>query len=246
MNNKCIRVGIVNYRNTLPMLFGLHKLEAKGIIQLIKNYPSAIADDLQNGKIDVGLIPVAMIPNIKNGTTIGSHCIASEDTVASVLLFSNVPLQKIETVILDYQSRTSVQLVQILFAKLWKKKVVFVDAHQEYLHQITGSTAGVVIGDRAFENIDKYAYQYDLANGWKQLTGLPFVFAQWVSTIPLTNEFIAQFNAANQEGMAHIHQIVAEQQYTFYDLEKYYTQNISYMMDEAKEKSVQLFLSEIG
>lgn len=243
MDNKCIRVGIVNYLNTLPLLFGLEKMHNASKIVLIKNYPAAIADDLLNGNIDAGLIPIAMIPRLKQAYIIGNYCISSYDTVASVCLFSQVPIENITTVILDYQSRTSVQLVQVLMKQFWKKEVTYLTAKQNFIADIKDNTAAVIIGDRALENLNYYNYCYDLAEAWMQMTGLPFVFALWVSNKELPAEFIAAFDAANAEGLQYIEQIVQAQNYTAYDLQKYYTQNICFTMDDARRKSVELFLS---
>jgi chorismate dehydratase len=242
MSNKCIRVGIVNYRNTLPLLFGLEKMATIGKIILTKDYPSAVADDLKNGKIDIGLIPVAMISQIPNAQIIGNHCISSYEKVASVSLFSNVPIAEIDTVLLDYQSRTSVQLVKVLLKNYWKKEVTFIDASTNYIGEIKGRAAGVIIGDRAFEHKNKFVYEYDLAETWFAMTGLPFVFALWVSTIDLSNNFIIAFDKANAEGLNRLPEIVANAKYAAYDLQKYYTQNICFVMDEDRRKSVEMFL----
>jgi chorismate dehydratase len=242
MSNKCIRVGIVNYKNTLPLIFGLQKMADDGKIELTKNYPSAIADDLQNGKIDIGLIPVAMISQIPNAQIIGKHCIASYQSVASVSLFSQVPIDEIKTIVLDYQSRTSVQLVKILMDKYWKKNVNYVDASDNYIDHLQGTTAGVIIGDRAFEQKGKFAYEYDLAEAWFAMTGLPFVFALWVSTIDLSSDFIHAFDTSNAEGLSMLPEIVAQANYKNYDLYKYYTENICFVMDDDRRRSVELFL----
>jgi chorismate dehydratase len=243
MSNKCIRVGIVNYRNTLPLLFGLEKMALSDKITLTKDYPSAVAEDLKNGKIDIGLIPVAMIPQIPNAQIIGNHCISSYKKVASVSLFSQVPIAQIETILLDYQSRTSVQLVQILFKNYWKKNVKFINASANYIEDIQGKKAGVIIGDRAFEHKNKFAYEYDLAEAWFAYTGLPFVFAVWVSTINLPIDFVSQFDNANAEGLNKLSEIVANANYTAYDLYKYYTENICFVMDDDRKKSMSLFFN---
>ena len=75
-------------------------------IELIKAYPAMIAQDLMDGKIDMGLVPVAVIPLLKEAHLVSKYCIGAESAVASVCIFSDVPMEQIEHVYLDYQSRT--------------------------------------------------------------------------------------------------------------------------------------------
>ena len=84
--------------------------------------PSECADRLLSGATDVGIVPVAILPKLKNYTIVAPFCIGAVGKVASVSLFSDVPLSKIKKIALDYQSRTSVALVQILAEKYWKIK----------------------------------------------------------------------------------------------------------------------------
>jgi chorismate dehydratase len=242
MNNKCIKVGIVNYRNTFPLLVGLEQMQN---IQLIKNYPAAVAQQLLNDTIDIGLVPIAIMPNINKANIIGNYCIASNKVVASVCLFSDVPLEKMDTILLDYQSKTSIQLVQILCREFWKINITFKPADLNYISEIKNNTAGVIIGDRAFEQANQFAYCYDLAEAWQAFTSLPFVFAAWISKHHFSEQFINEFNAANKLGLHDFRSIVAQQHYTHYDLYKYYTENISYELDDTKRKSIALFLQKM-
>ena len=177
-------------------------------ISLIEDYPAMIADRLLNDEIDVGLIPVAMIPALKESHIITDFCIGAEKEVASVAIFSDVPLEQVEKVLLDYQSRTSVNLAKILLKEYWKKDVILEDATLDFRDKIKGTTAGVVIGDRALEQIAISRYMYDLAAAWKDHTGLPFVFAAWVANKQLNDGFIEAFNLANAYGVNHIDEVL--------------------------------------
>jgi len=106
-----IRVGIVSYLNSRPLIYGLQRLPIKDKITLIEEYPALLADMLQKGNIDVGLVPVAIIPELPQSYICGNYCIGSVGDVASVALFSEVPVQQVETIYLDYQSRSSVKIV---------------------------------------------------------------------------------------------------------------------------------------
>jgi chorismate dehydratase len=87
---------------------------------------------------------------------------------------------------------------------------------------------------------------YDLGSEWRLITGLPFVFAAWVSTKPLPDHFIEAFDNANAMGLEHIDEIVRETAFDLYDLKKYYTLHLSYQLDNNKRKGMERFLRCIG
>ncbi len=237
----------MSYLNTKPLLYGIKRSELIDEIELMEEYPSAIASMLLEDKIDVGLVPVAIIPKLKEAHIITDVCIGAVGEVASVCLFSEVPIEQVERVLLDYQSRTSVALFKILLKEYWKKDVVFEDAKPNYQQDIKGTTAGVVIGDRALAQRSVSPYIYDLATAWQQHTGLPFVFAAWVANKQLPTSFIKSFNQANLLGLQHIKEVIAEQgDYPVYNLETYYTKNISYDLTDEKRKGLALFLQKLN
>lgn len=211
-------------------------------MELSEAYPAAIARQLLQDEIDVGLVPVAIIPKMKEAHIISDYCIGATGPVASVGLYSECPLQEIQSVYLDHQSRTSIALAKILFQKYWKMQPAFLNADENYMEKISGTTAGIVIGDRALVLRKKIAYAYDLAEAWIGMTGLPFIFAAWVANKKLPGGFIRQFNNANQYGIENIETAITENPYELYDLKTYYTENISYILDEDKKKGLALFL----
>jgi chorismate dehydratase len=237
-----IRVGAVSYLNTKPLLYGIQNSEIIQDIELTIEYPSRIAAMLLNDEIDLGLIPVAVIPQMHEYYINGDYCIGSNGPVASVCLFSEVPLEEIERVLLDYQSRTSVQLARVLLKEHWKIDPELVDAGMDFRRQIKGSTAGVVIGDRALEQRQLSPYIYDLGDAWKALTGLPFVFAAWISNKPLDPGFIRSFNEANRLGVDQIDAVVAENPYPLFNLHDYFTKYLDYKLDDSKRKGLDQFL----
>jgi chorismate dehydratase len=240
---KKIKVGAVSYLNTKPLLYGIERSqELKEQIELIKDYPSKIATQLLDGTIDVGLVPVAVIPKMKEYHIISDYCIGAEGDVASVCLFSDVELDKVEKILLDYQSKTSVALCKVLLKDYWKKHIMLEDAKQDFSEEIGGTTAGVLIGDRALRQRRKSKYIYDLGSEWKRFTGLPFVFAAWISNKKLPENFIHLFNERNSEGLNDINAVIKENDFADYDLHTYYTHNISYTLTAEKLKGMHLFL----
>ena len=240
---KKIKVGIVSYLNARPLVYGLKLPPIVNDIELIEDTPARLAELLSNNEIDIGLVPVAAIPELEKYFIAGDYCIATETEVASVCLFSEVPLHKIGTVYLDYQSRSSVVLLKWLIKEYWGIHPEIIQATDDsYRKKIQGTTAGLVIGDRAFEQRKISTFIYDLASEWRYITGLPFVFAAWISIKPLPLSFIQQFNEANAIGLNHIDEIVEALQFELFDLKKYYRLHLSYVLDERKKKGMELFL----
>ena len=244
--DKKIKVGVVSYLNTRPLVYGLKRPPINDDIELIEDTPAQLAELLINDKIDIGLIPTASLPNLKEYFISGDYCIGTETQVASVCLFSEVPLDKIERVYLDYQSRSSVALLKWLMKEYWDIHPGMIEATDDsYRDKIKGATAGLVIGDRAFEQRKISTYIYDLASEWKAITGLPFVFAAWISNKQLPIDFIKKFNEANAIGLDHIDEIVSTEHFELFDLKKYFTVHLSYKLDEQKKKGMELFLQYI-
>ena len=237
-----IRVAAVDYLNTKPLIYGFEKGRMNDRMELVVDYPAEIARMLLNDEVDLGLVPVATIPAMKEYHIISDYCIGCNGEVASVCLFSDVPMEQITSVVLDYQSRTSVALFKILLKEHWKISPELLAGSPGYEEKIQGSNAGLVIGDRALKQRKRSAYIYDLGIAWKEMTGLPFVFAAWVSNKALPQSFIAPFNTATGEGFDHLEEIVAANPFEEYDLHTYYTKNIDYKMDDEKRKALDLFL----
>lgn len=241
-----IRVAAVSYLNTKPLIYGFAGSELMNEMELLQDFPARVAQQLIDGAVDVALVPVAVIPQIPGAEIISDFCIGASQPVASVCLFSEVPLEKITSVYLDYQSRTSVALLQLLLREKWKLQPELIPAEPGFEKSITGSRAGLVIGDRAFEQLQHAPYVYDLAEHWQEWTGLPFVFAAWVANKPLPSSFKTAFNQATGKGLQHLDEIIREVNYHTYDLHTYYTQNIDYILDEPKRKGLALFLQKIA
>jgi chorismate dehydratase len=239
-----IRIGAVSYLNTKPLLYGLQQESIRDQVEIHLDYPANIAAMLENDLIDVGLVPVAIIPRLKEFHIISDYCIGCDGPVGSVAIFSESPLEKVSSILLDYQSRTSVMLGRILVKNFWNLDPEFINANgEDFLLEIKDDVAGLVIGDRALRQKKQSMYMYDLGQAWKAYTGLPFVFAAWVSNKRLPADFISLFNAANAFGIENIDKVIALEQNPASDLKSYYTRNISYALDEEKKSGLKLFLT---
>lgn len=244
-----IKISAVSYLNTKPFLHGLYISSVKNKIKLTQDTPAQSAQKLLTGEIDIGLVPIAVIPQLKNPQIVSPFCIGANGKVKTVCLFSEVPLEEINTIYLDYQSRTSVLLVQLLMKEYWKKNVTFLPALEGYENSIKNNIAAVIIGDRAIANLGKYAYEYDLAEAWKQYTDLPFVFAAWVSNKEIELDFLDDFNAALQIGWSNRSQLLEQyKNYNspYFSVKEYWSSNIQYELDSDKKQALELFLKKIN
>jgi len=238
-----MKIAAVSYINTLPFIYGLEKSNLINNIELSTYIPSICGEKLINNEVDLGLIPVAILPKLKEYYIVSEYCIGAKDKVDSVFLFSDVPLNKIKNIILDYQSQSSNNLTKVLCKNYWKITPKFINAHDNYQAEIIDNTAGIVIGNRALKDKNKYKYVYDLAYEWKQFTGKQFVFALWVSNKKLNESFINKFNNALKLGINNINVLKNNTSYlTDAEFNNYLTKNIDYIFDSNKKESLNLFL----
>ena len=243
-----LKISAVSYLNTIPFIHGLKQSELIKIIDLQLDYPSICAEKLINGIVDLALVPVAVIPKLKEAHIISDYCIGANGAVDTVCLYSDVPIEEIESIVLDYQSRTSVALLKILLNEYWQLNPELKKANVGFEENIKGNHAALVIGDRAFALNTKYAYIYDLSAIWKKMTGLPFVFAAWVANKKLPQDFIVSFNKALEKGLSNIDKALALEGDSYPNCENpedYLNNKISYNLDIEKQKGMELFLKKV-
>ena len=242
-----IKVAAVSYLNTIPFLYGIENSKSlSSQLDLRLEYPSKCADLLKSGAVDLALIPVAEIPNIPSAEIIGDYCIGANGKVNTVMLYSDCPLNEIQSIALDYQSRTSVMLARVLVKNFWNIEVSFVETTEGYIASISGNRAGVVIGDRAFDLNGNFRYAYDLAEEWFKFTELPFVFACWVANKPLESSFINEVSEALKVGLESKEKAILDweqKENSSIDLKSYLNSDISYEFDDAKKLALKKFLA---
>jgi len=130
-----IRVGLVRYRNTLPLAVGL---EERLEVSLHPGDPSAVARDLAAGRLDVGLVPVAALATHPEWPVVRGLGIASCGPVASVLLLSRKPLAEAQRLVIDPASRTSNILAQLWLRRSLHRKIEVVDGGQDLENRLEG------------------------------------------------------------------------------------------------------------
>ena len=244
-----IKISAVSYLNTIPFIHGLKQSGLINSIDLMLDYPSICADKLINRDVDLALVPVAIIPELKEAHIISDYCIGSNGAVDTVCLYSDVPITEINSIALDYQSRTSVALLKILLNEYWQLNPELKIADIGFEKNIKDNNAALVIGDRAFKLNSKHKYIYDLSSIWKEMTGLPFVFAAWVTNEKLPQDFIVDFNKALKNGLSDIDAALNKKWNNYTLCEKpndYLNNQISYVLDAEKKKGMELFLSKVA
>jgi len=243
------KIVAVNYSNTFPFVYGIEKSGLMEAYDLQLLHPVGCAEAFISGEADIALLPVGALNLLPEHKIITDMCIGAVQQVKSVLLVSHKPLQEIKSIALDTESATSVRLCKVLAANFWniapRFQAVQVKNHADFPEM----DAFVVIGDKAFELAPRFEYGYDLAEEWFKFTGLPFVFAVWVSQPDVNLVLIRKLNAALHYGVDHIPEVVEhfrEQFHGNFDLTYYLTKSIDYRFDEMKKKSLEKFMGYVA
>jgi len=243
-----LKISAVSYLNTKPFLYGLERTSVKDKIDLCLDIPSVCAQKLLDKEVDLGLVPVAILPKMEKSYIISDYCIGAVGAVRTVCLLSHRPIETVKRVYLDYHSRTSAQLSQYLLKNYWKITPEILQAPQGYEKNIASDTAALIIGDRVVDFEENFAYQYDLAELWQKHTNYPFVFAVWASHRPISEELQQELNTAFGLGMQHLPAIAHQFNHPSpnFDVYEYYTKYISYNFDAAKRNALCYFLQQIA
>ncbi len=236
------KVSVVSYLNSKVFIKGLVP-NALNEFDISLDIPSLCAQKLIENTVDIGLIPIAVIPEISNASIISNYCISADGAVNSVFLFSNTELQKINKIYLDKHSRTSNLLCIILASEYWKLKVVFTDENFDEISLKEGE-GFVLIGDRTFDKVNTFTTQIDLAEHWKAFTGLPFVFAAWVSNKEIEESILQKFNHLLQNGFQFLEDVISENKLSYFDVNDYLKNKIEYNLTDEKRKAIELYLKK--
>jgi chorismate dehydratase len=248
LSRDLVKISAVSYLNTFPFVYGIRESGLLHNFSLELDVPSVCAEKLKNGSVDIALVPVAALPEIGGLNYISDFCIGAVGEVKTVLLLSKVPREKIRKVHLDFDSRTSVELVKVLARHHWR-------IHPQWENLQAGRAASpedieslVAIGDKTFLIRKNFPYVYDLAAEWIRFTGLPFVFAVWVSRVKLPDEVLQQFTEALSFGILHKKDCInyfRDRLPACEDCLSYLEHNISYEFDERKRQGLGKFLEYI-
>jgi chorismate dehydratase len=229
-----LRISIVQYLNTAPLVWGFTNGTLRGKYDLSFTVPSQCAEDLRTGRADVAILPAIEYQRIPGLVILPDMAIASKNQVRSLLIVANKPIEQVKTFALDRSSRSTQTLTRILFAEKWKTTPEFFEALPDLSEMLQQADAALLIGDPALriavgiENdswpgapgqtvcqaaalgitSSELLYVYDVVGEWQALTGLPAVLAIWAARRELaTPEVTADFIASRDFGLSRIGEI---------------------------------------
>lgn len=200
------RVGSVSYLNAKPLIYGL---EADDDIRLSLEVPSRLLAGLESGEFDVALLPVIDYQRFGGLRLLLSGGIGSNGATLTVRIFSAVPIREIQCLACDTDSHTSVALARIILAERYDRRPEFIPLSRVATNDQT--TARLLIGDKVVcEEPQGLPHQIDLGHEWKELTGLPFVFAAWIARAGVRlGDLSERLRKAKARGLANVDEIIA-------------------------------------
>jgi chorismate dehydratase len=202
-----VRLGAVSYLNAEPTV---HGLEREPGFRVERDLPARVAERLQAGEVDLGLVPsieyafgrYAIVPGV---------AIASRGPVRSVRLFHRGPLERVRRVALDTSSRTSAGLVRVLLNARLGRDPEYLPMAPGLDAMLSAADAALLIGDPALD-LASDVDALDLGEEWARLTGLPFVYAFWAGPEGVVDGAgVARLQLALASGLASLAEIARRQ-----------------------------------
>jgi chorismate dehydratase len=246
-----MRIAASTYLNSAPLVYSFTQGFLRKRYDFIGDEaPSRCAEMLRAGECEIALIPVIELQRIPGLRIAPEIAVASKKRVRSVLIASRRPLEEVRRLTLDPASRTSQTLVKILFLRRYGFLPECAERAMGPLVEVRklfdDADAALVIGDPAMRleasasGLDLKIY--DLAEEWRAMTGLPFVFAVWAARqdvcdrAPGLPSLVDDLIAAKREGVDHIEQIAtqyaSELELPRSELVDYLSQNVNYDLDD--------------
>jgi chorismate dehydratase len=258
------RISIVKYLNSVPLAWGILEGPQKESFEPVLSTPAECADQLAKGTVDIGLIPSIEFQRIKGSRIVPGPAVAALYQVRSVILVSVVPLWKVKTVACDSGSRTSVALSRIIFDDFYHIHPDFRPSEPNLANMLAQNDAALLIGDNALKFMEENDQPnlesqkpllrlgseplevFDLAERWRFLTGLPFVFAFWAVRDGFKDAgLVDKLKASRDFGVANIPAISEKYseplQIKAEFLRAYLEKNVHYYMDQSCVQALQLF-----
>ena len=250
-----LRISAISFLNTAPLMWDFEHGEAARDFAIEYTIPSACAAALAANQADIGIIPAFTYAEIPGLVILPNIAIAAKDFVRSILLVSKKPIEQIATVATDTSSRTSVALLQVLFAKFFGGSRQLTPHAPQLDLMLRSHDAALLIGDAALEiSVGKEYFVYDLAHLWHERTGQPFVFAFWAVRLdsldrtPRDLDLVKVFQQSRDHGLEPANLRVIAQQWSSKlklseaDILTYLTENVHYYLDRQNHAGLQLFL----
>ncbi len=242
-----VRIGAVRYLNARPLTWALDADPGRWTIRY--DLPAVCSSLLDEGDVDLGLVPSIDFLQQPDYRFVPGVGIGSRGPVASVALFTRLPVERIQSIALDTSSRTSVTLVRVLCKHRFGIAPQFVAHGPDLTSMVMAADAGLLIGDPAFE-ADHLALglrKIDLGEEWTAMTGLPFIYAAWTGRSgAVSSSDVEALQQAQRAGVESVAAIAAE--YGRGDPRRtaraaaYLRDNVKYGLGVDEAKGLQLFL----
>ena len=257
-NVKSLRISIVQYLNTAPLVRGFTHGPLRGKYELSFTVPSKCAEALRTGAVDIAIIPAIEYQRTEGLVVLPDLSISSKKSVQSLLLITKRPLKDVRRVALDKSSRSTQTLVKILCAKHWGIEPEFFETEPDLEEMLEKADAAVLIGDPALQfalnraSFSRFAEArlcvHDIVEEWRALTNLPAVLAVWAGRPGvMSTEIVEDFQASLAYGMAHLDEIckeaAAEMELPAAELRRYLVENIDYGLDAENLKGLQRYFA---
>jgi chorismate dehydratase len=243
---KWTRISAVGYLNSRPLVQGLARAGAP--LEVRFDVPSRCAALLHAGDVDVGLIPSIEYLARPDYVIVPGIAVASDGPVASVAMFSKVPVERVGRVALDQSSRTSAALLRVLCHERFGIAPSFEAAAPDLPGMLRDHDAALLIGDPAlFADHEALGLlKVDLGSEWRSHTGLPFVWAFWVGREHALDDGVcAALRRARDEGVAARAAIAADYAQGNAEIaarvETYLRENVTHVLGEAHEAGLARF-----
>lgn len=249
-----LRIGAVGYLNARPLTWALDRSPERW--QVRYDLPSVCAALLHSGETDLGLIPSIEYLQSPDYRFVPGVGIGSRGAIASVALYTRVPVQDVRSIALDTSSRTSVALIRVLCHHRFGISPRFVSHGPDLAAMTRQYDAGLLIGDPAFDadHLAMGLTKVDLGEEWTAMTGLPFIYAAWTGRPEaVTAADVRALQEAQTEGVAS--RLAIAEEYGRGDAGRaaraavYLRDNVKYGLDAEAAAGLQTFLdyaAELG
>jgi len=203
-----VRIGAVSYLNARPLVEGLETMTDRFAVRY--DLPSTCAQLLHEREIDLGLIPSIEYLRGEGYRIVPDCAVAADGPVASVAIFTSMPIERVRSIALDTSSRTSVTLIRVLCHYRFRISPRFVSHGPDVAAMTREHDAGLLIGDPAFDadHESMGLAKVDLGEEWTTMTGLPFIYAAWTGRPGVvTDADVRALQDAQAEGVANLDQV---------------------------------------
>ena len=244
VNAPSLRVGAVSYTNALPLVAYLHLTCPQARIE--RMVPALLGERMHEGRLDVALLSSIELLRHPDYGFVPGLGICSDGPVRSVCLFTQRPVQEIRTVALDRNSLTSIILLKILFDRLWHRSPAWTWYTPPVKNGLAVADAAMSIGDSSLDPACADFEFIDLGVSWKELTGLPFVYALWVTRPNLdAASFAEPFAEAKNLGLQRVDELAESTARQYHSnpgmFRDYFTRCIQYELGEREQQGLDLY-----